>query len=453
LAADESHGGIGVRIKDPTEWMDDLTVYMDDESVTEAAASMEPTILHGGSRASAGACVALTGIVAGAFGGATLSPDIRSSAYVFGGYLIAGLVLVRSLHPLTVRLMGRAVAWHAGLAFVFALVLGTFPVMAARIGSPTLAYLVSFGLAAMTGLVYGSFRLDVIRREDLWMLAALPLAPVSTLLATYYLRSMPLTAGSVSSTAMAGAIAGGLFMIPMGSLLAHLWDEAHGLGQMGLLFLHNDNFAPKAVAYLDRAIALAPRNAQLYNLRGIAWSKMDEPERASADWRKAAELAPNDLEPHLNRGMDFLRQGALDQAIESLQTALAVDPDEPKAHSNLGVAYERRGDLDRAIDHYDRAIAKLPDYANAHSNRGYAYFLKGHHHRALEDCDRAIALEPGLCMAHVNRGHVLAALGRTQDAEVSYRTTLDLGPEPSIEEEALRGLEVLGAEGSGGDPE
>lgn len=423
--------------------MDDLTVFLDDEELTQTAADLEPTLVYGGSKAAAGAWVALVGVLAGTFGAVTLSPEIRRSAFVFVGYLLGAVLLLRGLHPLAVRVLDKPVAWLAGLAFFWAFLLGFFAVMGASIDSVIWGYVLSCGAGLFIGLMHGSLNPGVVRREDAWLLTSLPLAAVSAALATYLLRSMP--AHSLAGTALAGAIAGSLFMLPMGALLAHLWDEAHGLGRMGLLFLHNDNFAPKAVAYLDRAIALAPRDAQLYNLRGIAWSKMGEPDRASADWRKVTELSPRDPEPSMNRGIDFLRRGALDQAIEALQAALAIDPDHAKAHSNLGAAYERRGDLGCAIEHYNRAIALVPDYANAYSNRGYAYFRKGDYHRALEDCERAIALDRELGMAYVNRGHALSALGRPQEAADSYRSAIDLGSEPSVREEALRGLEGLAA--------
>jgi Flp pilus assembly protein TadD len=439
-------------VKDPTAWFDDLTVHLDDESLAETAAAMEPTLVYSGSKTAAGAWMAFVGAVGGAFGAMTLSPAIREGWLVFIGYLVAALILIRGVHPLTVRLLGKAVAWLAVLALFWAFALGAVAVVGARIGSPLLGYGVAAAVGCFVGLLYGSLNPGVVRKEDAWMMVALPLAPLSATLATLLLRHTPGGVDSLATSAATGALAGGLFIGVMGALLARLWDEAHGLGRMGLLYLHNDNYAAKAVAYLDRAIAIAPDDAQLYNLRGIAWSKLKDTARAEADWRKVAELSPGDPEPLLNRGVDFLRQGLLDQAIQALEAALAIAPDHATAHSNLGSALERRGDLDRAIQHCERAIAKVPDYSKAYSNRGYAYFRKGDYGRALEDCERAIALEPGLAMAHVNRGHVLAVLGRRDDALVSFRAALDLDADPAVHNEALRACERLDAAASSDGP-
>ena len=42
---------------------------------------------------------------------------------------------------------------------------------------------------------------------------------------------------------------------------------------LATLYLDNENFTAKAIEYLDEAIALRPRSADLHNLRGVAYSK------------------------------------------------------------------------------------------------------------------------------------------------------------------------------------
>ena len=56
--------------------------------------------------------------------------------------------------------------------------------------------------------------------------------------------------------------------------MAMLSSKANGFAKMATLYLHNDNFTAKAIEYLDQAIALSPRSADLYNMRGIAYSKL-----------------------------------------------------------------------------------------------------------------------------------------------------------------------------------
>ena len=81
-------------------------------------------------------------------------------------------------------------------------------------------------------------------------------------------------------------MAASVFMVPMAVLMAMLSSRANGLAKMATLYLHNDNFTAKAIEYLNQAIALSPRSADLYNLRGIAYSKSGDGDRADADFRK-----------------------------------------------------------------------------------------------------------------------------------------------------------------------
>src|SRR4029453_13759786 len=293
-------------IKDPTAWMQDLEFYMDDDNVADTADTIEPTLLYGASKTAAGAWLAFVGIIGGAFGGVTVSPAIRTPVS-FAVYLIGAALLLRGLHPLTVRLLDRAVGWVAMFGFFWVALLGCFAVLGARMDSRLAAYGISVGMGAFIGMMYGAFPPGGSKKEDVWMSIALPLAPLGSGLATYLLRHAPGASGTALGAALGGSCAGGVLMVPMGFLLTRLWSEAEALAQMGLLYLHNDNFASKAVAFFDRAIAIDPNNTSYYQLRGVAWSRMGNPQRASADWDKALALPPNDPNPHRARARDGLK--------------------------------------------------------------------------------------------------------------------------------------------------
>jgi hypothetical protein len=126
-------------LKDPTAWMDDLEFYLDDENIVQTAAAIEPTLLYGGSKTAAGAWIGFVGVLGGAFGAMTLSSEIRTPA-VFVGFLVVAALLLRGLHPLSVRLLGSAVAWLAMLAFFWTALLGFFAILGARIQSTLFAY-------------------------------------------------------------------------------------------------------------------------------------------------------------------------------------------------------------------------------------------------------------------------------------------------------------------------
>jgi tetratricopeptide (TPR) repeat protein len=434
-----------MRLKDPAEWFDDLSVHIDDEELREQAAALEPILLHDRSRIGAMLWIILVSAIAGAFGGFTFGDEVRSSWSIFILCLIAGAFVLRVLNPLSTRLLGSAAAWQAVLAFFWSFLLAMAAVLGARIGTAWLSYTVSVGSGLFIGLIYGSLKPGFVRREDAWLLTALPLGAFSTWSATSLQRAFYASADPPWSEAYAGTMAASVFMVPMAVLMAMLSSRSNGLAKMATLYLHNENFTSKAIEYLDQAIALSPRSPHLYNLRGIAHSKSGDAGRADTDFRKVTELSPRAAEAHMNRGVDFMRQGDFDRSIEALKYSTKVNPKHATAFSNLGTAYQKKGDLDAAIESYNRAVKLRAKYPIAFSNRAYTYYLKGEHDLAIADATHAIALDPRLPMAHVNLGHALAAKGDAIMAARSYRRALALGPDRAVEEETHQALEKLGA--------
>jgi tetratricopeptide (TPR) repeat protein len=422
--------------------MEDLTVFIEDEEVAETAELLEPELLFRGSKIAAAAWLSVLGTAAGVMAALALSPGIRS-IWAFAAFLAGSLILLRGLRPATERVIGRPVVWQAKTTFFWAVLIAAIPALTASFQSPWLAYGLAVGGGFFIGMMQGSLTPSCIQREDAFMTWALGLGPLATVAGTALARAAFLQTEPLLQDALVGAVAAAVFSAPMSALLFRLWDEAHGCRRMAMLFLHNDNFAAKAVSYLDHALALKPEDPELYNLRGVAFSKMDEPGRAAADWRKAAELAPKDAGPLMNVGVDHLRRGEVDQAIAALTAALDRDPADATIYSNLGTAFEKRGDLDQAIANYDQAIALRPDYANAYSNRGYARHRKGDHQGALSDCEKAIEINPHLAAAHANRGHAFSALKDYGSAAQCYRSAIETGAGPELRQEIMEGLQKM----------
>lgn len=432
--------------RDPAEWFNDLSVHVDDRELIAEATALEPTLLHGGSRVGGALWIIVVSAVAGAFGGFTFSDEVRSSWVVFAGYLVGGALLLRVLYPLSRRLVGPTVAWQALFSFFWSFLLAMVAVLGSRIDTAWLYYTVAVGGGLFIGLMYGSVSpaSAFIAKEDAWLMAALPIGALSTWSAGALQRAFEASTNPPWSEAFTGTMAASVFMVPMAALTAMISSRSNGLAKMATLYLHNENFTAKAIEYLDEAIALSPRSADLYNLRGIAHSKAGHSDHADADFRKVTALMPRAAEAHMNRGVDFMKHGDFDRAIEALTYATTVNPKLATALSNLGTAYQKKGDLDAAIESYNRAITLRARYPIAFSNRSYSYHLKGEHDLAIADATHALELDPRLAMAHANLGHALAGKGDAVMAARSYRRALAMDADHEVVEEVLRALEKLG---------
>jgi tetratricopeptide (TPR) repeat protein len=150
--------------------------------------------------------------------------------------------------------------------------------------------------------------------------------------------------------------------------------EAHGKTEGG---------TTKALADLDRAIALDGRNATAFRLRG--------------DLTRAAG-------------------GNLAKAEADLTTAITLDPNSAEAYEQRGIVYTNQHRFDRAIADYNQAIKIRPDYAQAFSDRGATYYLGGDYQKAVNDCDEALRIEPNRARTLANRGSAYKKLGQLDKA-------------------------------------
>jgi Flp pilus assembly protein TadD len=430
--------------QDPAEWFDDPNVHVDDEELLAYAAELESTLLHGGSRIGTAVWTIVVSVIAGGIGGLTLSDEVRSSWPAFAAYLLGAAVFLRVIKPLSARLVGARGVWVALFAAFWSVLLAMTAVAAGHIQTIWLGHTVSIACGLFIGLMYMSLSSAFFKSEDAWLLVALPLGALSAWSASSVQRAFDANANPAWSEAFVGTMAASVFIVPLAVGTALLASRANALAKLATLYLHNENFTAKAIEYLDEAIALRPRSADLHNLRGVAYSKAGDGERADADFQKVTELSPRAAEAHMNRGVDFLRQGEFDRAIDALTHAVTVNPRLATAFSNLGTAYQKKGELDSAIQHYSRAIALRAKYPVALANRSYSHFLRGELDLAAADATHAIALDPRLPMAHTNLGHALAAKGDVAAAARSYRQALALSPERSVEQETLEALEKLG---------
>ncbi len=199
------------------------------------------------------------------------------------------------------------------------------------------------------------------------------------------------------SEAYVGTMAASVFMVPMAVLMAMLSSRANGLAKMATLYLHNLNFTPKAIEYLDEAIALSPRSADLYNMRGIAHSKAGDGERADADFRKvtrAGSARRGGAHEPRRRLPEAGRLRSLDRGAE------ARDDGQPEARDSSSAISARR--IRRKVSSMPRSRATPAPSRCGRNTRSRSRtaptrtYLKGEHDLAIADATRAIALESRL---------------------------------------------------------
>jgi len=125
---------------------------------------------------------------------------------------------------------------------------------------------------------------------------------------------------------------------------------------------------------LKVAASLDPHFSRAYDLLGLCYEALAEPEKALSEFQQAVTL--NRQEPHpspwppFDLGEHFYKLGQLDQAETFIKESLSYEPTFAKAHFQLGLLHEKLGHNDLAIKELRTAVdldrrAPEPYYALA----------------------------------------------------------------------------------------
>jgi len=239
----------------------------------------------------------------------------------------------------------------------------------------------------------------------------------------------------------------------------------------GLLGATQQSQGADGLPALQRAVALAPDDADAQANLGAALLERGQPQAAAACLRKALELAPANLPARINlaqtlralgdasaaidayRGvlarapkaleahfglLDLLLECAEVGEAESLaQRALELAPAHCVAHFCLGNVRQRQGRLADALVCYQTALELAPGFAPAASNLACALLALGRSTEAEDVLLRSLRSTPGYLDAYLNLARLYLEQGRFAAAEPVYRDALAVAPEGVAAREGL----------------
>lgn len=183
-----------------------------------------------------------------------------------------------------------------------------------------------------------------------------------------------------------------------------------------------------ALLPMQKAVKLAPGDAEAHNNLGIALKRLNRLEESAACYRRALKLNRNYAQAHGNLGVTLQMLGRLDEAEASYRQALRLEPAYARAHSNLGAVLHELKRLAEAESSYQRSLQLNPHDGETYRNLGIVLKELGCIDEAEASIRRALEINPDDMEAHGNLGTFLLDSGRTSEAEASYRRALELSP-------------------------
>ena len=209
-------------------------------------------------------------------------------------------------------------------------------------------------------------------------------------------------------------------------VLARTPDDPSPMFALGILAWQDGAFDP-ALAWLDRALRIAPRVARYHYVRGLILTAMRRINDAIGAYRSVLDIEPDHVDA-LNNLANCHRENGENGAAEVFyRRALALGRD-ANALTNLGTLLQASGRHEEAFDHLDEAVRVAPESVACLLNLGVALNEKRNFARAEAVMTRALELDPQFPEAAYNLANTLQTQGRLAEALTLYQRELALNP-------------------------
>ncbi len=196
------------------------------------------------------------------------------------------------------------------------------------------------------------------------------------------------------------------------------------------------NRPDQAFADANKAVELDTRNAYAFEQRAMIACSQKNDDGALRDFDRAIELGSQWVMIYVARGGIFLKRGELEKGQADLDHALQIDPKRIEAMISMCVIHMERSDFGKALAAINKAIQIDPQSDEAYSTRAVIHYTLGHDKEALKDLSQAVRLDPGNSMHYQNRAAMLFEKEEYASALADVESAIRLDPNNA---EALHG--------------
>src|SRR5918994_442967 len=209
---------------------------------------------------------------------------------------------------------------------------------------------------------------------------------------------------------------------------AALDANASALSQYGGCLLRADR-AREAADVFERAVRVSgDGGASEYNL-AVAALQARDPARAVQAAERALALAPADANVLSVFAAASAEAGRLQPAIDALRKAIALAPDEERYYMDLAVLCMEHDAPDLALEVTNAGLARIPSSARLYTLRGAIHADRAELDDATRDFERAASLSPDALYGSVGLSLILRQNAQLPEAIALLRSKLAQKPQ------------------------
>lgn len=173
----------------------------------------------------------------------------------------------------------------------------------------------------------------------------------------------------------------------------------------------------EAIAELSLAASADPNSSQANSLLGVAFDRKRLPDNAREYYNRALRVAPDDAQTLNNLGFSLYQNGNYRAAVDRLKRAAKLLPNDERILNNLALALCRLGKYADAYKNFERAGGEL----SAHLNVATLLERSGRDTEAITHYEAAHHLDPNSTIARTRLADLYARTGKTIEAEAMRR--------------------------------
>ena len=162
---------------------------------------------------------------------------------------------------------------------------------------------------------------------------------------------------------------------------------------------------------------------------GSAWQRVDEQEKALAQFDKALADDPESVDVLFCRGTALQSLERLDEAIEAYKVTLDRDPHHVEAAYNIGITLRDAKMPEIALKALQKTVLLKPDHAEAYEALAQVMEDLGWREDALDVYKRAIELQPDKIKLITAYSRALTTSSKVEEAEAVLKPLLEKYPE------------------------
>lgn len=158
---------------------------------------------------------------------------------------------------------------------------------------------------------------------------------------------------------------------------------------VGVEYMQQGNYE-NALARLEKAREAEPDYAPVYDMLGLLYQRMGQPDKAEKNFKRALKLAKDNPGTLNNYGQFLCSQNREDDArkqfLKVAKNPLYDTPEVP--YTNLGICAYRQGHVDESITYFNEALSLNPDVAAALIRMSQISYDREEYMKAWEYLDR-----------------------------------------------------------------